>query len=309
MATENSFTPKEFPWYIDPPLKKKLDLMIECLKTDDAWVIIDGDEGAGKSTMAAFIMYYVHCKTGRPLSVDNFWFDAEDMFNTAKNNSGMILNWDEAALGGLSRQWQNKSQQNLMQLGMTGRIKHHFVVLCVPKADKIGEYFVRDRTLGLVHVYKRNGIQKGRYLYLNKRSKEKFWEDYRKSRRRRYPALKSFRGTFPNCFGKIIDETSYEKKKLDAISKIGTVKKERNLVAEKLAVEKNQLIYRLKMSGMSTPELAKAHNCTERTIQMIVKKEKDRLNEGHVFYETETPSHININRVYENKLENPLPAQ
>jgi len=26
---------KEFPWYIDPPLKKKLDLMIECLKTDD----------------------------------------------------------------------------------------------------------------------------------------------------------------------------------------------------------------------------------------------------------------------------------
>jgi hypothetical protein len=300
---------KEFPWYIDPPLKKKLDLMIECLKTDDAWVVIDGDEGAGKSTMAAFIMYYVHCKTGRPLSADNFFFDAEEMFTVTKNNSGMLLNWDEAALGGLSRQWQNKNQQNLMQLGMTGRIKHHFIVLCIPKADKLGEYFVRDRTLGLIHVYKRKGIKKGRYLYFDKKKKERFWEDYRRSRRRRYPALKSFRGSFPNCFSKIIDEELYETKKLDAISKIGNVKEKKMVLVEQVKQKRNNLIYNLRMSGMSLEDLAKANDCTVRRIQMIIKEEKERRNIQVVYSGTRNLKDIVITRVSDKKLIEPFPAQ
>jgi len=296
---------KEFPWYIDPPLKKKLDLMIECLKTDDAWIIIDGDEGAGKSTMAAFIMYYVHCKTGRPLSVDNFWFDAEQMFNAAKNNNGLLLNWDEAALGGLSRQWQNKNQQNLMLLGMTGRIKHHFVILCVPKADKIGEYFVRDRTLGLVHVYKRKGIEKGRYLYLNKKSKEKFWEDYRRSRRRRYPALKSFRGTFPNCFSKIIDEKLYETKKMDAISKIGTKDKKLN------RTDRRNLEYKKKIAELLIKKKLVKEGAEYLGIHpdSIYKWKESDVSVGDVPVLESYSSDININRVSDKKLIEPIPTQ
>ena len=267
---------EKFPYYIDPPLKKKLDIMIEGLKTDDAWLIIDGDEGAGKSTMAAFIMYYVSLKTGRSLSVDNFWFDAETMFKTAQENSNMLLNWDEAALGGLSRQWQNKNQQNLMLLGMTGRIKHHFIVLCVPKADKIGEYFVRDRTVGLIHVYKRRGIQKGRYVYLDKRGKEKFWEDYRRTRRRRYPTLKKFRGTFPNCFAKIIDDKKYNEKKLNAISRIGKDKEEKNVLAEQAKQDTKNLIWNMRQSGIITKEIARIRGCGVRQIEKVLKAERER---------------------------------
>lgn len=212
---------KKFPFYIDGMLEKKLFLMAERLKKGDVWIVIDGDEGAGKSNMACYLMYAMHCITGRPFKEENFFFDARRMFEFAKSTKGEILNWDEAALGGLSRQWQNKNQINLMQFGMTGRIKHHFVTLCIPKFDKLGEYFVRDRSIALVHVYERRNMERGFYTYYDKSRKEKLYEMWKRKHVRLYQKYPNFRSTFAGVMKKLIDEEKYEEKKLNAISEIG----------------------------------------------------------------------------------------
>ena len=139
---------RDFKWYLHPRLRKKLDLMIARLEKKDAWILIDGDEGSGKSTMASFVMEYISCQTGRTFTEDNFYFDAEQLLSAGLSSANKLLNWDEAALGGLSTQWWNKQQQDLKQFGMTGRMMHHFVTMCVPKFHELGKYFCRDRCVG-----------------------------------------------------------------------------------------------------------------------------------------------------------------
>lgn len=283
----------KFPFYIEPRLAEKLDLMIQRLDKADAWVVIDGDEGSGKTNMAGYIMKYISCKTGRKFNEENFYFDAKALFERTKNTTGEILNWDEAALGGLSRQWWNRNQINLMQFGMSGRIKHHFVVLCIPKFDKLGEYFIRDRSLGLIHTYESKNLQKGHYAYFNKKAKEKLWETYRRTRRRDYIKFMTFHGRFCETISKLIDEEKYEDKKLKAISEIGTDKKEKNLLAKKMMEQKAQAIYNMKIRRIPTTQIAEIYNCTQRTIEYIIKAFKEGKKDGVVDFEAE--DRVNIN--------------
>lgn len=50
---------KPFPYKIDPLLKHKLDVLIKTLKTRDVWILLDGDEGSGKTNMAVYLLYYI----------------------------------------------------------------------------------------------------------------------------------------------------------------------------------------------------------------------------------------------------------
>ena len=89
---------------INPYLAKKLDLM--CKKVTkhhfDNLLIIDGDEGFGKTNLAAAVCGYVSLKTGRSLSNSNVFFLIDDLINFAVKTKKQIIWWDEAALGGLA---------------------------------------------------------------------------------------------------------------------------------------------------------------------------------------------------------------
>jgi len=212
-------------YHMEPRLIEKLDIMIQrsTKKNFDNLLIIDGDEGYGKSTLALAIAYYVHHKTGRPFDIDNVFFKVEEMIKFAVNNSDQIIIWDEAALGGLTTQWQHKTQQKLIQMVMTARKKKHFYIFCIPKFHRLTEYLILDRSIALLHVYAINEIELGRFTYYKKKSKEWLYYMWRKNREKGYMKYKTFRGTFPNVsrekYG-IIDMEKYEAKKDEAIKSI-----------------------------------------------------------------------------------------
>lgn len=211
-------------YYMEDALKKKLDLMIDRTTGNNKFdnvLLVDGDEGYGKSNIASGIAYYVAHETGRPFDVDWCFFDLEMLSKVAKETEEKILVWDEGALGGLATEWWSKNQRDFIKLLMTCRKKRHFFIICIPKFFKLNEYLVVDRSIGLVHVYARKEYQLGRFVYFSKKAKERLYEKWKRNRKREYKKFSTLRGTFPETLGLIYDEKLYDKKKEEGIQSIG----------------------------------------------------------------------------------------
>jgi hypothetical protein len=203
-------------------LVEKLDLMCDRMTkgTSDNLVLIDGDEGTGKSTLASEICYYVAHKCKREFNLSRVFFDLDELMSFALRTKEQIIDWDEGALGGLSVEWWKKNQIKFLKLLMVARKRKHFFVICIPKFFKLSEYLVVDRSMALIHVYERNQLEKGRFIYFSKGRKERLWQDWKKSKFRNYKKLYNFHGSFPDAFAQIIDADEYDKKKDMAILSI-----------------------------------------------------------------------------------------
>lgn len=209
-------TDKQF--YMEPRLVDKLNLMINRFKMKmDNLILIDGDEGYGKTNLEAGICYYIAHHTGRKFDVDNIFFDLESATSFARDTSEQIIAFDEGALGGLAAEWWKKNQIEFIKLLMIARKKKHFFVICIPKFFKLNEYIVVDRSIALIHVYARNEVERGRFVYYSKLSKEKLFYNWRKTKQRRYKQYYDFRGSFLEYLPKVVDEDAYEAKKDEAI--------------------------------------------------------------------------------------------
>jgi hypothetical protein len=222
---------KEFPFKMDPKLRQKLEGLLATLDKKDIWILVDGDEGSGKTNTAAYLLYFFHCATGREFSVNQFYFDAEALFNYAKSTEKKLINWDEAALGGLSVEWYNQSQINLLKFAMTGRKKHHIFVLCIPRFDKLKEDLRSDRIHAIIHMDTGKYNNKyGHFIYLTRRGLKMLNSMFKKSRIRAYKKCAYRYGGFcanidiPFVFNKLIDADEYERKKDAAIMGIGVKK-------------------------------------------------------------------------------------
>jgi hypothetical protein len=220
---------KSFPFRIDYKLKRKLDLLYATLEKKDVWILVDGDEGSGKTNAAAYLLYYFHCMSGRDFSLDRFYFDTDAMFDWVKDNKEGLVNWDEAALGGLSTEWWSHSQTNLIKFALVGRIKHHIFVMCIPRFNKLREDLRLDRIHAMIHMdLGKKGNKYGHYCYLTKRGIRELNRLWRVKKIRAYNKCSrkygGFYGDIPFVFEKLVDNTAYEKKKNDAISNIGVKK-------------------------------------------------------------------------------------
>lgn len=234
-------------YMIEEQLLKKLDLMVKRLKrTDDVVLIIDGDEGQGKTELAFGICYYISYKTKRKYDNRNIFFGLDDMIKFALSTKKQIIHFDEGALGLLRTQWQKENQQKFMQLVMVARKKRHFIIICIPKFHRLPPYVIEDRSIGLVHVYSYKNIHKGRYCYFTKEAKAKLWEDYEKRKIKSYQKHYSFRGKFVEASKKIFgkgDIEEYDRKKDDAILSIGEKKQTRG---DRWLQQRNNLIKNIK---------------------------------------------------------------
>jgi len=205
-------------YYMDNFLVKKLDLMADRTeKKMDNLILIDGDEGQGKSNLAMGVAHYFAWKAKRSFNVDNVFFDLDKLIDFAKDTEDKVIVWDEGALGGMAAEWWKKNQIEFVKLLMIARKKRHFIVICIPKFFKLNEYLVVDRSIGLLHVYARNEIERGRFVYYGKSNKEKLFYNWRRTKQRNYKRYYDFRGSFLEYLPKVIDEAAYEAKKDDAI--------------------------------------------------------------------------------------------
>ena len=257
------------PIGIDKRLENILLNFVGRLDKKDIWILISGKEGAGKSNMLAYLLKFFAVHTGRKLDVNNLYFDADALREYAQSHDNALLGWDEASIGGLSSQWLNKSQIYLMQFGMTGRIKHHIIIMCIPNFEKLKDYFI-GRANMMINVYT-IGDRYGRYRVYDPNRLALLYQEWRVKKRLRLDKWKNFNGYCPEVFTKIFSEEEqkiYEKNKLNTISNIGKVKV--NKEADESDREIKQLKYKigsLKFPIQTQQEFAEYLNITPRAIQ------------------------------------------
>ena len=213
-------------YYMDDRLISKLDLMIKRCSGKmqmDNWLVVDGDEGYGKSTMSICCAYYFAYKLKRPFGCEQIFFDPDKFIEYGTKTKEQVIILDESVFGGLSGDAMTKIGKKLIKFAMVIRKKKHIVFLNIPKFFKLNEYLMVDRSVGLIHVYARQGTKLGRFVYFTNTGKEKLFYGYRKTKTRKYKTLYSFRGTFPNALDLIVDEKEYDRMKDEAILAFGAI--------------------------------------------------------------------------------------
>ncbi len=206
-------------YYMDENLKSVLDLCVK--RQGQKWdnvLICDGEERSGKSTLIKSSAYYVADKINKPFSINNVFFDPEEMLDFAVNNTEEVIIWDEAALGALSVNWHNKIQKKLnTMLMMTGKYRHTYFFI-IPNFFRLNKYLALDRSHTLMHVYSPDMVKRGLFTCYNRKQKTWVYNNNRKSEM--YSKDYSFRGRFTlKNTENIIDEEAYERKKDEAIKK------------------------------------------------------------------------------------------
>ncbi|MEM3154796.1 MAG: hypothetical protein QW165_04520 [Candidatus Woesearchaeota archaeon] len=255
-------TDKQF--YLDTHLKSVLELCFErWLKKWDNLIIIDGLERAGKTTLGKTSGYYYAWLMSKHLredkvnfSVDNVFFDIDEMIEYANTHRNQVIIWDEAALGGLSLQWQDKIQQKLLQMLMIAGKYGHFYIFIIPSFFKLNWYLAVHRSLCLLHVYSPDKLTRGLFTCLNDRQKQWVYNNNKKSGMYTQPTFEG-RFTLKNTQD-ILNEEAYEAKKDAAIRKYMNaieenkdsfkVKKLKWVVANKLNLEEAQKLLNISKS-------------------------------------------------------------
>ena len=230
-------TDKEY--YLNDNLKEICDLTIRRTKKNwDNLIIIDGPERSGKSTLARAIAYYISYTKGAKFTIENIFFDPDEMLEYATTHQDEMIIWDEAAFGGQSNQWQNEVQRKMNTMLMVcGKFKNTYIFI-IPSFFRLNRYLAIDRSLGLIHVYSPDLITRGQFICLSEAQKIRAYNKYRQTEW--YGKQHSFRGTFTIKNQDFIDEAVYEAKKDAAIKKFledkGQKKKDKlELIQNKLA--------------------------------------------------------------------------
>lgn len=258
-------------YHMEERLIKKIDLMIKrCTQPKperDAVLLVEGGEGEGKTTMSGAIAYYVAFKTGRVFDNSRVFFSAEKIVEFAKTTKEQIIVYDEPALDMLSSDYWKKEQKNLIKLLMVARKNRHFIIFNITKFYKFPEYIIVDRALGMIHVYSRNDVEAGRFVYIKRKAIEYLYNNYRSSKRRDYKKYSCIRGTFPDVLDLVIDVDKYNKEKDDAILSVGVAEKE-----DKWKIKYDRLEKRLLEVAKTDREIAEMMEVHYNTVYNHKKK-------------------------------------
>jgi len=203
-------------YYIDPIMDRQLDkVKYAVMKKDRDYVmVIDGEEGSGKSVLAQ----QVGKKLDPKFNIDNIVFTADQFMRsikTARRFTCIVL--DEAFNASNAR--ASLSQVNRAMLGVATEMRQRnlFIIMCIPSIFDLDKYFALWRCRSLLHVYFRKDGSRGRYLLFPKTKKKYLYLNGKKTYnyskpRSSYPPL-----VFSNYY--VVDETEYRKKKADAFKK------------------------------------------------------------------------------------------
>lgn len=207
-------------YYMDGYLRSNLEIV--CKRVEKKWdtlLLFDGLEGAGKTTIAKTCGAFVAQRLKREFDSKKVFFDIDDLMHFAQTTRRQVILWDEAALGGMAQQWATQEQLKLKQLLITCRKYEHVLLFVIPDFTILGRYFSCHRSIALIRVYSPDFITRGYFRFYNFESKRLLYDQEKKGMY--YNGIQpSFFGRFTENAG-IMDEEDYEKRKDEAIQKIG----------------------------------------------------------------------------------------
>lgn len=162
---------KPIKYYMDDGLKFQLDTkVIPNLKQDkdeDRLLLIDGGEGAGKSTLGLQIGKYIDPS----LDLTRVCFNATEFREAIlKANKGQVVIYDEAFTGLSSRSSLSSVNRVLVSLMMQMRQQNLCVIIILPTFFLLDKYAAIFRSTVLIHVYRTKGIR-GYFKVFNRKLK------------------------------------------------------------------------------------------------------------------------------------------
>lgn len=199
--------------HIDPILEEQLKKVKRAVikKDRDYVMVLDGEEGCGKSVLAMQIASYLDPK----FNLDCVVFNADQFMKTirtTRKHSCIVL--DEAFNASNAR--ASLSQVNRAMLGVATEMRQRnlFIIMVIPSFFDLDKYFALWRCRALIHVYFRKDGSRGRYVLFPKTKKKYLYLNGKKTYnyskpKSPYPPL-----VFNNTY--VIDETEYRKKKAEA---------------------------------------------------------------------------------------------
>ncbi len=203
-------------FYIDDIIKEELKEVKRVVreKDRDYVLVIDGEEGSGKSVLSMQIGKFLD----KRLSLNNVCFNSDQFVNlikTAPRFSCIIL--DEAYSSANSRATLTEVNRSLVALATEMRQRNLFVIIVLPTFFDLDKYFALWRSRCLLHVYFDDEGNRGRYIIFPKTEKKLLYLSGKKKYDYRYPSSPyptcQFRNEYP------VDEKEYREKKAFAFKK------------------------------------------------------------------------------------------
>lgn len=136
-------------------------------KNKDCFFIVDGYEGAGKSTFA----FQLGKLVDPTLNLDRVVFSPDDFREAVlKAKKAQCVVYDEAFTGFSSRSSLSPINKVLVSLAMQMRQKNLFIIIVLPTIFMLDRYIAIMRAKALFHVYENKGVR-GYYRVFNRKKK------------------------------------------------------------------------------------------------------------------------------------------
>ena len=259
-------------YHMDDRLKRNLDeQVIKQLHTKDkdCVVVVDGREGAGKSTLAFQIGKYVD----PTLDLSRVVFSPDDFRDAVlKAKKGQCIIYDEAFTGFSSRSSLSPINRVLVSLSMQMRQSNLFVLIVLPTIFLLDKYMAMFRTKALVHVFESKG-KRGYFKLYNTKKKKFLILMGAKTMSYTHKGLHTnFKGRFYEKFalGDEEVEKKYRKKKKQALA--DSEKTSMSSAQVKFKEQRDLLIYlvrkQLKLSTRETSNLLNEYDMALSHVQV-----------------------------------------
>ncbi len=244
-------TKEQISYYMEGRLIFLLDYVKNLIqkKDKDYVMIIDGYEGAGKSTLAAQCGKYVDPS----LDLKRICMTPDEFKHAIINaKKGQCVIYDEAVTGMTSGESIAKVGRILKSLMMQMRQKNLFVIVLIPTLFELNKYATLSRARFMLHVYESQG-RMGYFVGLNKKAVRM---TYLKGKRTHSYSIKSkFTGRF---YGKFAlgekTEILYRKKKQLALEE-SSEDEEAGSQGKRWGYQRDFQLYRRNQEGMSSEAL------------------------------------------------------
>jgi ABC-type dipeptide/oligopeptide/nickel transport system ATPase component len=259
-------------YFIAPIVQELLDKVRKRVleKDRDFVLVIDGEEGSGKSVLAQQIAKYFD----PTFNLDRIVFTSDEFLklikdpNTKKGNAIVL---DEAFSAANSRASLTEVNRAMIGVATEMRQKNLFVIFCIPSFFDLDKYFALWRCRALFHVYFTEDESR-RYVIFPKEHKKDLYLRGKKTYNysRPYSPYPPF--AFPNHY--TIDETDYRFKKSEAFKRRVVSNQARTWMIQRNAYAK----YILQTLGIAQEDVAKipsnygAPILSQRQISNIVRE-------------------------------------
>jgi hypothetical protein len=234
---------KKYVWtgYLDGILKKNLEIAKKVVKEDwDMVFIVDGYEGSGKSVLAQQCAKFVD----ESFNIKRICFNPKEFIKCInKADKFQAIVYDEAFGGMASRAAMSEINKSLMGVLAEIRQKNLFVFIVLPCFFELDKYAAVWRSRGLIHIYTKEGFQRGFFSFYNQERKKNLYVLGKK--------YYSYARPSPNFFGRFVrgyavNETEYRRKKVDTL-KTREKKPKETAITRRYKEQRNILINELPM--------------------------------------------------------------